>query len=58
MPLGKGNPCFTMPLKVRDNLIATIAEKHNYGQNLFLWSVLIFWTIKKLEPFLTWTILP
>jgi hypothetical protein len=47
-----------MPLKVRDNLIATIAEKHNYGQNLFLWSVLIFWTIKKLEPFLTWTILP
>jgi hypothetical protein len=32
MPLGKGNPWFTMPLKVRDNLITTIEENHNYGQ--------------------------
>jgi len=27
MPLGKGNPWITMPLKVRDSLIATIEEK-------------------------------
>jgi hypothetical protein len=29
----KGNPQFTMLLKVRDNLIATIEERQNYGQN-------------------------
>jgi hypothetical protein len=45
-----------MPSKAKDNLIATIEERHNYGQNLLLWNILIFWTTKKLEPFLTWTI--
>jgi len=29
----KGNPWFTMPLEVRDSLIATIEERQNYGQN-------------------------
>jgi len=27
MPLRKGNPWFTMPLKIKDSLIATIEEK-------------------------------
>jgi hypothetical protein len=29
----KGNPWFTMPLEIRDSLIATIEERQNYGQN-------------------------
>jgi hypothetical protein len=29
----KGNPWFTMPSEVRDNLITTIEKRQNYGQN-------------------------
>jgi hypothetical protein len=29
----KGSPQFTMPLEIKDNLIVTIEERQNYGQN-------------------------